>query len=385
VLFILVLLSLACNLPTTAATTPTGSSILLTEVAGTLGALQTATSTATVQRDPTLPPDRTATQTPTLSRPANTPTVTVQPCDQAQFIADVTIPDGTKMVPGQAFTKTWRLRNLGSCAWDNRYALVFSSGDALGAPAVVNLPGSVPSGGTVDLSIDMKAPTATGTFVSRWKLRNPAGQVFGVVADQPFFVEIVVVQATLTVTPTRTVTVTPTVTSTQPSTGVIYDFTANLCKAEWRSQAGGPVLTCPGSPGSSDGYVMQMVNPVLETGDVENLPVILTMPRPEAQGVMTGRFPGLAIQAGYHFRATLGCLSGQAGCSVTYQLNYSIGGGAVENLDEWTQTYDGSITGVDVDLSALAGQTVDLVLVVLSGAEAVEDQAVWVYPRIVKE
>ena len=31
--------------------------------------------------------------------------------DRAQFLADVTVPDGTRFDPGQAFTKTWKLRN----------------------------------------------------------------------------------------------------------------------------------------------------------------------------------------------------------------------------------------------------------------------------------
>ena len=35
-------------------------------------------------------------------------------CDEATFIADVTVPDGEQMLPGEAFTKTWRLQNLGA-------------------------------------------------------------------------------------------------------------------------------------------------------------------------------------------------------------------------------------------------------------------------------
>lgn len=384
VLFILALLPLACNLPSQPAATPTGSSALLTEVAATIDALQTQTHTAAAQPQETRPPDATATNTPTLSRPANTATATTQPCDQAQFIADVTIPDGTKMAPGQAFTKTWRLRNLGSCTWDNRYALVFAGGDALGAPAVVNLTGSVPTGATVDVSIDMAAPGIPGTYISRWKLRNPAGVVFGVAADQPFYAEIVVVQPTLTATPTRTITPTPPFTVTPPASGVIYDFTANLCRAEWRSAAGGSPLPCPGTSGDSSGYVMRLENPVLETGAVENSPVILTVPRAVPSGVVTGRFPAITVQNGDHFRATLGCLHGQSQCSVIYQVNYSIAGGDPVNLGEWTQSYDGSIQGIDIDLSSLAGKAVEIILVVLSGDQAVEDQAVWVYPRIVR-
>jgi hypothetical protein len=374
VVILLVILSLACNIPGTPATTPTGSSALITKVAGTLQALETPTlslSTAsqtkpTFTHTPTNPAPVTATTRP------NTPTITLQPCDQAQFISDVTVPDGTKMIPGQGFTKTWRLRNLGSCSWDSRYALVFAGGDALGAPAVINLPGTVPAYSTVDLSIDMKAPMTPGQYVGDWKLRNAAGQVFGVVADQPFFVQITVIQPTVTPTPTSL------------ASGIIYDFTTNMCKAEWRSAAGSTLLPCPGTSGDSTGYVMKLENPTLETGAIEPSPVMLTVPKNEVSGAITGRYPGIAIQSGYHFRATLGCMNGMSACSVVYQLNYSTGG-EVEGLGEWTQVLDGSIQGIDVDLSSLAGQTVEIILVVLAGSDATQDQAVWIYPRIIKQ
>ena len=40
-------------------------------------------------------------------------------CDWAQFITDVTVPDGAKYEPGATFKKTWRLKNIGTCTWDN--------------------------------------------------------------------------------------------------------------------------------------------------------------------------------------------------------------------------------------------------------------------------
>jgi hypothetical protein len=69
-------------------------------------------------------------------------------CDQAQFVADVTIPDGTSLAPGATFLKTWRLKNIGTCTWTTSYSAVFSSGDQMGAPAVINLPASVAPGGS---------------------------------------------------------------------------------------------------------------------------------------------------------------------------------------------------------------------------------------------
>ena len=56
-------------------------------------------------------------------------------CDWAQFIADVTVPDGTTYTPGATFQKTWRLKNIGTCTWTTSYALIFDSGNQLGARA----------------------------------------------------------------------------------------------------------------------------------------------------------------------------------------------------------------------------------------------------------
>jgi len=96
-------------------------------------------------------------------------------CDQAQFIADVTVPDGTPFSPGAAFTKTWRLKNIGSCAWTTSYALVFDTGTIMGGPAAVNLPSNVAPGQTVDISINLTAPGNAGHYIGYWKFRNSSG------------------------------------------------------------------------------------------------------------------------------------------------------------------------------------------------------------------
>jgi hypothetical protein len=383
VVLVLAMLSAACNMPGSIPATPTAdANAMLTEVAGTIQAMTSATPTGhpTQPAGEATPPGlaQTNTTAPTQTQ-AIKPSDTPRPCDQAQFLSDVTIPDGTQMTSGQVFTKTWRLRNIGTCSWGEGYAVVFASGEAMGAPAAVNLPGDVSPDSTVDISIEFKAPAAPGDYRSSWRLRNPAGQVFGVFDNQPFFVQISVVQPTVTVTPT--VAITPTI--TPPATGIIYDFASNVCRAEWRTQAG--VLTCPGTSGGSQGYVMRLQNQQLETGQMENDPIVLTVPQAVPDGAITGRFPVVTIQNGYHFKATIGCLGGMSSCSVIYQVNYSANGGPPQNLIEREQTYDGSIQGIDIDLSSLAGQPVEMILVVLAGGQAEEDQAVWIYPRIVKQ
>jgi len=111
-----------------------------------------------------------ATLTP-IPLPTNTdlPTASATPvCPQAQFITDVTIPDGTVMTPGQGFTKKWRLKNTGTCAW-NGYSLVFDSGDAMGGPATQPL-GAVNPGQEVDLEVNLTAPAAAGNYRGYWRI-----------------------------------------------------------------------------------------------------------------------------------------------------------------------------------------------------------------------
>jgi len=45
-------------------------------------------------------------------------------CDRAQFVSDLTAPDGSSFATGSAFTKTWRLMNAGTCTWNASYNLV---------------------------------------------------------------------------------------------------------------------------------------------------------------------------------------------------------------------------------------------------------------------
>src|SRR5690554_1243411 len=79
--------------------------------------------------------------------------------DRAQFVADVTVPDGTRYDPGATFTKTWRLRNVGTCTWTTSYTMFHESGTAMGSTTSVNLPANTAPGQTVDVSVNMTAPS----------------------------------------------------------------------------------------------------------------------------------------------------------------------------------------------------------------------------------
>ena len=110
--------------------------------------------------------------------------------DAGMFVADVTIPDGTKMTPGQTFLKTWRMRNSGTTNWGTGYRLAYFADDQMGAPPTIAIPFTRP-GEEVDISITLTAPETLGNSQSSWRLRNPQGQLFG----DPLFTQIQVVRA----------------------------------------------------------------------------------------------------------------------------------------------------------------------------------------------
>ncbi len=155
-----------------------------------------------------------ATQTPQPS-PTQTPSPlpTVGCADKAAFVKDVTIPDNTRLLPGQSFVKTWRVRNSGSCTWSKDYGLVFVGGHNLGGPAAVPLASAVAPGETADLSVTLTVPTGNGIYEGRWQLRNAEGEYFGIGkdADDPFWVRIVVGPAPTATQPSPTVTPVPSV------------------------------------------------------------------------------------------------------------------------------------------------------------------------------
>jgi hypothetical protein len=112
--------------------------------------------------------------------------------DEASFLADVTVPDGTVMQPGQVFNKTWRIRNTGTTAWDAGYKLVFAGGDKMGGQDEMALPGVPVQGGqAINVTLPLTAPTDAGVHRSTWQLRNAAGNSF----PNTFYAEIEVKEA----------------------------------------------------------------------------------------------------------------------------------------------------------------------------------------------
>ena len=143
----------------------------------------TSTEAATVTAEATTQPTDTA--IPTNDPFVATPTEIL--CDDAEWVADVTVPDGTEMTPGQDFVKTWRIRNTGSCTWGTGYTIIYAYGEKMSGVAEP-LTGAVAPNEEVEVSVRFKAPSNTGEFSSTWRMANASGVPFG----ENIFVLIVV-------------------------------------------------------------------------------------------------------------------------------------------------------------------------------------------------
>ncbi len=140
--------------------------------------------TSTLPAGPAATPTLTSTPEGFLPRPENC-------TDEAVLLEDVTIPDGTILVQGESFTKTWRLKNTGTCPWDAGYSLIFLAGDRMSAPDSVALTITLP-GESADVSVQLIAPSVNGSYMGVFGLRNSLGQAVMIGTSDNVWVKIVV-------------------------------------------------------------------------------------------------------------------------------------------------------------------------------------------------
>lgn len=182
-------------------------------------AMPTNTSTPTITPSPS--PTITLAVTNTTGAPVGSGVV-VQPtssCYSMAFVTDVTIPDNTSMKPGQTFTKTWRVKNNGTCAWESGFKFNFIGGEAMGG-ATLNLDKAVSPGTETELSVAMTAPSTSGSHRGNWRMANATGTNFG---DEVYVIITVSGSAATTSTATST-GVAAQATATPTSTGTPTDI-----------------------------------------------------------------------------------------------------------------------------------------------------------------
>ena len=120
-------------------------------------------------------------QVPTITQQqdsvSQSPSETPLPCNKAKFVSE-TIPDNTQFNPNEAFVKTWRIRNVGTCTWDSSYRVVFAEGNQMGGPSSVNLSQNVAPNEVLDIVVNLTAPSANGDYTGVWKIKAPDGDLF---------------------------------------------------------------------------------------------------------------------------------------------------------------------------------------------------------------
>lgn len=141
-----------------------------------------ATATETAEPSPTVKPTKDKsgggqTAIPTFTQQA---AGSKKPCLRANFEYE-TVPDGTEYPVGKVFTKTWRLKNTGTCTWNSQTSLVWIKGDLMDAGSVNEftkediLPNEY-----AEITIAFQTPPHPGKYKSYWMLRSSTGETFGV-------------------------------------------------------------------------------------------------------------------------------------------------------------------------------------------------------------
>jgi uncharacterized protein YkwD len=136
------------------------------------------------------------TEVASTALPTSDPSTTNAPttCSySAVLVEDVNYPDNTQVAAGEKFTKTWKLRNTGECPWKG-YTVAFVSGERMNAPDLVPVP-ETQVNSTVDISIDLIAPSTDGTYQANFELRNTEGQSIIMGTEPTFWVKIIVGEA----------------------------------------------------------------------------------------------------------------------------------------------------------------------------------------------
>lgn len=303
-LFIVVLFLFACNLPSASQ----GEEASLTAAAQTVEALLSATPALTINTSTPLPAVSATITSTALAGNTNTPIASATTnCNLAQFITDVNVPDGTIMTPNQAFTKKWRMKNIGSCVW-NGYSMVFDSGDAMGGPATKPI-AAVNPGQEVDLEVNLTAPAAPGNYKGYWRIVTSGNVLVPVVngyQGKSFYVDIKV-QAP------------PTATNTPPAlppaiAQIVLNAVASESGTLYEPAAGAPSTILAGDTSANDlarGYMSFDIS-TLSGKTIQNASLALggcsTMQNPftSLSGIWVGevQYPLPLDQADYNIAGT---------------------------------------------------------------------------------
>jgi uncharacterized protein YkwD len=157
---------------------------------------------------PTSTPDASTTTTPGTPEGTAGAASSSGPCqDSAILLEDVTVPDNAQMTRGAKFTKTWRFMNNGKCKWSG-YTISFVAGDRMETPDSALIP-ETEAGKTVDVSVELTAPSIDGSYTGFYELKNDKGETLSIGTETTFWVKILIGNVAAAPAAASTVVITP--------------------------------------------------------------------------------------------------------------------------------------------------------------------------------
>jgi hypothetical protein len=158
-----------------------------------------------------------------------------------------------------------------------------------------------------------------------------------------------------------------------------YDLIALSCQAKWL--VGFDEITCPDSTfHKKSPFIANTDDYSLKGG---NLPAAaLVMPVGLKAHIMEAIFPRMAIQNNDHFRSMVGCLDMGDACDVYFEVSYLTDAGNQITLGRVKPPNEGNPAYIDLDLSHLAGKSVNIRLYVYTYRNVKNQYPLWVEPAI---
>ena len=169
-------------------------------------------------------------------------------------------------------------------------------------------------------------------------------------------------------------------------TVVVFDFVDLVCSAAWSTNAS--YLPCPGHLDEGEGgYIEANDHTVLEGMVSVEAPMLIGLPGngyPNGVGLF-GKYPPFTIYPGDLFKAVIAC-QGNADCNLDFSLEYYDQSGSVIPVSwNWTHQAGDGPKEISVDLTSIAGQTVEFFLVLRAHEELNNQWAVWIQPHISRD
>ena len=200
-IMLMVVTSLACSIggdagqPNNPAPQPSAVVVVVTQIVP----VQPTSNVAQSTQSPNVSQPTITSQPAATEQPSATPIIGTGPggCVLNMAFINETIPDNTVMTPGQAFVKSWTVKNTGTCTWDAGYQFVFADGTQMNGPVSVPINNTAP-GANVSVAVNLKAPAAPGTYTGKWRFKASNNVIFG----GNYTVVIIVPAPTPTITPT---------------------------------------------------------------------------------------------------------------------------------------------------------------------------------------